>query len=149
MLKQVQKVCEMNPDSSLAQDVLIRSYLAKQQDGEAIEVAQKERQFNGHDVYAFDYVALTYAAAGQRSKAEALLPQLRAQAEGSQAGGHSLAIAQVYAALGEKDQAFAWLQKDFQMRDGGLTLINVLPVLNSLHSDPRFEDLVHRIGLPQ
>lgn len=60
-----------------------------------------------------------------------------------------ISIASVYRALGDRDDSFAWLEKALNARDGGLTLIRLLPFLDSLHSDPRFADLVHRIGLPQ
>jgi hypothetical protein len=59
-----------------------------------------------------------------------------------------MGMAQVYAALVEKDQTFAWLEKDFHDRNGRPTLIKVLCFLDSLHADPRFPDLVLRIGLP-
>ena len=58
-------------------------------------------------------------------------------------------IALVYVGLGEKDQAFAWLEKAYQERHPYLILIKVEPVFDVLRSDPRFQDLVQRIGLPQ
>ena len=57
-------------------------------------------------------------------------------------------IGRAHEKLGDKDKAFEWLEKDFQNRNGGLTLIKVEPFLDSLHGDPRFADLVRRIGLP-
>jgi hypothetical protein len=54
----------------------------------------------------------------------------------------------IYAGLGEKDQAFAWLEKAYQERHPYMILIKVEPVFQSLHSDPRFADLTRRIGLP-
>jgi hypothetical protein len=55
----------------------------------------------------------------------------------------------VYVGLGEKEQAFVWLEKDFQSHSS--TMMNALcyPPLNSLRDDPRFKDLVKRIGMPQ
>ena len=55
-----------------------------------------------------------------------------------------------YAQGGEKDKAFAWLEKAYDAREGGeLTLMAVDPVWKNLHGDPRFSDLLHRLGLPQ
>jgi len=53
-----------------------------------------------------------------------------------------------YAALGDKDRAFEWLEKDQQQRDGWLILMNVDPRLSPLRSDPRFADLTKKVGLP-
>jgi len=53
-------------------------------------------------------------------------------------------IALVYAGLGEKNEAFAWLEKAFSARDKGLTYLKIDPCLNPLRSDPRFRDLLER-----
>ncbi len=58
-------------------------------------------------------------------------------------------IALVYAGLGEKDEAFAWLEKAYEERSFQLQWLNVEPRWDSLRSDPRFADLIRRIGLPQ
>jgi hypothetical protein len=58
-------------------------------------------------------------------------------------------IARFYARLGEKDQSLAWLQKGYDERVDGMTLLKVEPDFDDLRSDPRFQDLVHRVGLPQ
>jgi TolB-like protein len=59
----------------------------------------------------------------------------------------SVIIAYAYGALGEKDEAFAWLEKAFQAREPYLIYLNVNPQGDSLRDDPRFKDLVRRIGL--
>ena len=56
-------------------------------------------------------------------------------------------IATIYAALGEKDQAFAWLEKAYEERSGWLAYLQVNPILDNLRPDPRFASLVRRIGL--
>jgi hypothetical protein len=56
-------------------------------------------------------------------------------------------IARIHTGLGEQDQAFAWLEKAYAERDSNLTNIKVQPDFDSLHSDPRFADLLRRIGL--
>lgn len=55
-----------------------------------------------------------------------------------------------YARADEKDKAFEWLEKAYEAREGGeLTLLAVDPVWNKLHGDPRFSDMLRRMGLPQ
>ncbi len=56
-------------------------------------------------------------------------------------------IAMVYVGLGEKEQAFAWLEKVYEERNGVLLLLKVWPVLDPLCSDPRFAYLLRRVGL--
>jgi serine/threonine protein kinase len=65
-------------------------------------------------------------------------------------------LAEVYAALGDKDRAFYWLEEAYRQRDMvaaanglGLEMINVDPMMDPLRSDVRFKDLVHRVGLPE
>jgi len=58
-------------------------------------------------------------------------------------------IAALYAALGEKDQAFQWLNTAYQERDRGLIGLKTRFVLDPLRSDPRFADLAQKVGLPQ
>jgi hypothetical protein len=55
-------------------------------------------------------------------------------------------IATIYAALGDKDQAFVWLQKAYDERDDRLILLKVDPFWDSLRSDPRYANLVRGIG---
>ena len=58
-----------------------------------------------------------------------------------------LNLAGVYAGLGEKDQAYAWLEKDYQQRSGLLPYITWYFSFEDLRSDPRYADLVRRMGL--
>ncbi len=57
-------------------------------------------------------------------------------------------IASDYAELGEMEKAFEWLEKAYAERDRQLTFIKHYPAFDNLHSDPRYKDLLHRIGLP-
>jgi hypothetical protein len=61
----------------------------------------------------------------------------------------SASIAMTYAALGDKDQAFAWLEKADKAHDALLARLKVDPRFDILRSDPRFADLARRMGLPQ
>jgi len=58
-------------------------------------------------------------------------------------------IAHVYVGLGETDQAFAWLERAYGERSFGMAWLKVEPSWDSLRSDPRFTDLMRRVGLPQ
>ncbi|MGH9936876.1 MAG: TPR end-of-group domain-containing protein, partial [Blastocatellia bacterium] len=58
-------------------------------------------------------------------------------------------IAIIYEGLGEKEQAFEWLEKGSEPEAGNLTLLKVDPILDGLRSDPRFKELLNRIGLAE
>ena len=57
-------------------------------------------------------------------------------------------VAIVYAELGDKDRAFYWLEKAYEGREHDLAFSNVWPMFDSLRPDPRFKNLINRIGLP-
>jgi tetratricopeptide (TPR) repeat protein len=58
-------------------------------------------------------------------------------------------IATFYARLGRDDEALTWLEKGYEERDGRMMVISIAFEFDRLRSDPRFKDLVHRIGLPE
>jgi len=149
-IEQANRALEMDPQFPLARLTLAWSYLEKHQYEGAVEEAKKATRVPGAGPAVEANLAATYAAAGQAKQARDLLLSLKAEAERQRPGQPFFTpVAQVYASLGDKDQAFAWLEKDFQSRNGGLTLIKMVPYLDSLRGDPRFADLVRRIGLPR
>lgn len=147
-IAQAKEVLDMDPQFSLARLVLVWNYLTRQDYPLALEEAQKGVGVPGGQPHMDVNLAAAYALSEHRAQARAMLRRLTAASEGAPGESVPIGIAQAYTALGEKDQAFAWLEKDFEHRDGGLTLIKVFPFLDSLHEDPRFTDLVRRIGLP-
>jgi len=58
-------------------------------------------------------------------------------------------IARLYAELGQNDQAFRWLDTAYQERDPNILSLKTDFVLDSLRSDPRFPELVGKVGLPE
>ena len=58
-------------------------------------------------------------------------------------------MAEIYVALGEKDEAFAWLEKAFQERSSALAYLKMEPRMDPLRSDARFESLLQRMQLPR
>ena len=84
---------------------------------------------------------------GKKGKAEEILKELNERSKQSYVPAYD--FAEVYIGLGDKEQAFASLEKAYADRSMVLTLLKVDPELDSLHSDPRFKDLVRRVGLPQ
>ena len=60
----------------------------------------------------------------------------------------SYGFASLYADLGDRDNAFKWLETAFQERERVMVVLNVHPLFDPIRNDPRFVDLVRRVGLP-
>ena len=88
-------------------------------------------------------LALAYAGAGRREDALRILEEVRGFAI------NPLNMAYVYAALQEADAAFEWLEQAYERRSLQVVLIRDDPLLDPLRSDPRFQDLLRRIGFPE
>jgi hypothetical protein len=84
---------------------------------------------------------------GKSGKAIKILDEVtKAIADGINVSSYS--IAGIHAALGQREPAFEWLNKACEQRDVQLVSLKVDPTLDHLRSDPRFTDLVRRVGLP-
>jgi len=90
-------------------------------------------------------LGITYAKMGRREDARRVLDQLIEKSRQQYVAADS--IAAVYVALGEKDEAFRWLDRAFQEHSGGFYNFMFRPEFRALRSDPRFADLLRRIGL--
>jgi tetratricopeptide (TPR) repeat protein len=88
-----------------------------------------------------------YAVSGQPNEARQILDELKDLSTKGYISPNHLAV--VHAGLGEKDQALEYLEKTYQERDEMQRFIKVSPIFDNLHSDPRFIDLLHRVGLSQ
>jgi tetratricopeptide (TPR) repeat protein len=87
-----------------------------------------------------------YAVMGRRAEAQAILKELEVKYVRREAVGQYLA--DVYAGLGDRDQAFTWLEKDFERGSGiRLPFIKWWFTFDDLRGDPRYADLLHRMGL--
>ena len=87
-----------------------------------------------------------YAMAGKIAEAQGILRELQARAGKQQVGAYEIAF--IYAALGQKDLAFQWLEKAYEQHDTGMTYLKTDPCLDPLRQDPRFEQMERRVGLP-
>jgi hypothetical protein len=84
--------------------------------------------------------------AGKRQEAHKALTEMRELAKKRYVTAYGVAL--VYAGLGEKDQAFVWLQRGVEEHTHWLVWTKLDPRWNSLRDDPRFEQVLRRVGLP-
>jgi hypothetical protein len=82
---------------------------------------------------------------GRHNEARRILGELLKVTENKYVAGEE--IASVYVALGEKEEAFKWLNRACQDHGGAIHAIPIRPVFKALHTDPRFREIVRRIGL--
>src|SRR5207249_169789 len=87
----------------------------------------------------------SYAASGKRAEAQKVLDELKKQSKEKYVSPYYMTV--VCAGMGEKEQAIEWLQKAYEDKSEWLVWIKVDPVLDGLRSDPRFKEIMQRIGL--
>jgi eukaryotic-like serine/threonine-protein kinase len=143
-IKQLNRTIELDPNWFLAHAFLCQSYDLKGQFAQAVPECQKARELND-DPSVLSFLAHAYASSGKREEATKVVGQMHELAKQRYVPAYGFGIA--YAALGDKDQAFQWLERTLQDRSWEITFLKVDPNLDSLHSDPRFSDLVKRVGL--
>ena len=141
-IRQSRKTIEMDPNFALAHNQLGQAYLQKEMRDEAITELQKAVQLSAGSPTCLANLARAYAASGKKSEAAKLLADLKKRS--SPGYSHASEIAVVYAALGDKNQAMTWLQKGYEERFNPGVLLR--PGFDPLRPDPRFQELVRRIG---
>ena len=90
-------------------------------------------------------IGTTYAMSGRRDEALKMIGELREIAKGRYVSPYFTAI--IYAAMGDREQTFVWLEKAMEEKNDYLAYLNVEPLFGRVRSDPRFADLVQRLGL--
>ncbi len=145
-IENASRVLAVNPNSHLAHLCLGLSLVQKRQFSAAILELQKARNLSNDEVW-IDFVAYAKAQAGDKRGAQKILADFRKLPRETYFSPWGFAM--MYAGLSDKDQAFIWLEKCYEVRDHDLAFSKVWPVFDTLRSDPRYKDLMHRVGLPQ
>jgi tetratricopeptide (TPR) repeat protein len=123
-----------------------RVYAAKGMYTEALEEFQKAIAMSDRpDLLA--YLGYVYAVTGKKAEAEKIRDELTRLSKRKYVPAYDIAV--ICAALGQKDQAFALLEKMYEEHSIYITQVPLKPTLDSLRSDPRFIELLGRVGLPQ
>jgi TolB-like protein/DNA-binding winged helix-turn-helix (wHTH) protein/Tfp pilus assembly protein PilF len=146
-VQKAHEAMDLDPDFRLAHYFLGVAYSGKQMYPEALAEYRKGVATDSKDEWALSGLGWVYALMHDRTNAEKIIRQLKQDAR--ERPDLALEIAIIYSALGEQDEAFAWLEKAYQNRDGALILVNAYPFFDQIRSDPRFAELVRKIGLPE
>jgi len=142
-----QSVLELDPNYWGAHTFLGRAYVKKGMYKEGIAALERTIELRGREGIALGTLANAYAKAGRRDEALKLLRELeeRARKRGTP-GGYGMVVA--YAGLGDGEKVFALLEKSFERHTGIIFLLKSEPLFEPFDSDPRYRDLLIRIGLP-
>jgi serine/threonine-protein kinase len=143
-LEQAKKTYELDPNHVGGRHWMSHALNAKGMYAESLLISEKSLQ-SGFPVGA--QLGYAYAKSGQRQKAEAVIARLKEDEKTKYVMNYWVAI--IYAALGEKDAAFAELEKAYQARDWFLPRLKTDPFMDPLRDDPRLADLMRRLGLPK
>ncbi len=146
-IQQLKRALEIDPNFSDAHVDLGLVYESVGRYDQALVEFEKYRTLSGNPLVYKAYVAHLYAVQGRRADALKLLEELKAGHKPGEMLSYN--IASVYVGLGDKDHAFQWLQNSYAERATELLDLNDDPEMEPLRSDPRFQDLLRRVGVPQ
>ena len=145
-IKQHQRALELNPRFARSHLAIGNAYVQLGKYEQAIAEINQAITLSGGDVKAIATLGHAYAVSGRHAEARKVIDQLAQLSKRKYVSPYFIAV--IYAGLGERDQMFAWLEKAYQERHPFMTLISVEPVFDPVRSDPRFVQLVRRVGLP-
>ena len=144
-IEQLRNTIDLAPDLWPTYDTLGWAYEAKGQLPEAIGEFQKARQIAGTIAEPLSSLGRAYALQGEPAEARKVLVELSELSKDNWVSPYNFAV--IYAALGDKDQATASLEKAFEARSWYVANLAVDPKVDNLRADPRFQDLLRRMNL--
>jgi TolB-like protein/DNA-binding winged helix-turn-helix (wHTH) protein/Tfp pilus assembly protein PilF len=142
-IKQSRKTMDLDPRFAVAHYELGQAFVEKHMYNEAIAELQKAIALSGGSTTCTSNLAYAYAVSGMKNEAVRILDDLKNRSSHSFSNAPEIAL--VYVGLDEKDQAMAWLEKAYSERFNPGVLLR--PAFDPLRSDPRFQNLLRRIGL--
>jgi eukaryotic-like serine/threonine-protein kinase len=145
--QQCQMALELDPNSTGAYDCLGLSYLARGMYDQAIAACQQAVKLSGNAPSRAVGLGEAYAAAGRKPEAQEVFRQLRERS--TQTYVSPVFLARLYLVSGDREQALARLNEAYEDRDDFVVWLNVERAFDPLRADPRFQDLLHRVGFPQ
>jgi eukaryotic-like serine/threonine-protein kinase len=144
-IEQCQKTLELDPNMMTVYGWLAKSYEQKGLYDQAVEAYLKIEEFSGRGPETAAAFRATYAASGWKGFWRKALELRKERSKQGDASPYTLA--ENYVRLGDKDQAFAWLERAYEQRLTVMKFLNTDPSWDQLRSDARYADLVRRMGL--
>ncbi len=145
VIEQDRKVLDLEPTFWVPHVDAGWAYVKLRRFDEAMAEFQKAVESSGRASIPLGNLGYCYAVTGRKTDAISIAKELEGRYDRHESIGFN--VATVYAGLGDNDQVFAWLEKDFQQRSSQLPYITWWPNFDDLRGDPRYADLVKRMGL--
>lgn len=144
-IRELRSEIAVRPDNATALWFLGFVLIAKNQADEAIPILEKTALMMKRSPGSIEILATAYARAGRRSQALRLINELKERRKKSYVPAGALINPNL--GLGDYDQAFFWFEEAFKEQSNILMFLKVHPYFDPVRGDPRFKDLVHRVGL--
>ncbi len=146
-IEQLRNTIEMDPNFALSHLVLGQAYEQKKSYDQAVAEFQKAASISHDSVPAIPALGHAYAIAGRKPETQNALDQLLEKSKKQYVSPFYVAI--VYAGLNDNEQALDWLEKAYEDRSNGIVFLKVDPQRDALRSNPRFQNLLKRLALPE
>jgi TolB-like protein/cytochrome c-type biogenesis protein CcmH/NrfG len=146
-LEQLQKALEVDPNFVWAHIFLAEVLAWKARYEESLAACEKVASLFGGNPYSRVLRGLILAIAGSTDKAKTILNEFKKRPKLDSMA--IIPLADTYSVLGEKDEAFEFLEEAFQQRVSLLVFLGVRPTFDNIRTDPRYADLLRRMGLPE
>ncbi len=146
-LARLQKVFELDPNFWLAHAFAASAYIEKGMFAEAVAEARRARELFDRSSQPMAFEGYALAKLGKREEARAVLQELLTLSNERYVTPYHIAL--VYNGLNERDKTFVWLERAYEQRSPRMVFLKVEPKWNNLRSDPRFAELMRKVGFPQ
>jgi TolB-like protein/Tfp pilus assembly protein PilF len=144
-VQELRSVLAVRPDDAFALWILGFALIANHHPQEAVPVLEKGVSTSNRSPAIVGLLVHAYAQAGRRADALRLLEELKRRKQTGYVP--AAAFVKAYLGLGEYDQAFFWLEEAYKEQSNLLQFLKVHPIFDPVRDDPRFKDLVRRVGL--
>ena len=144
-VEQLLKTLEMGPNFAHAHGLLGLAYAKLNKFPEAIVEGKKAVELSGSSLFLMSNLGWIYAQAGKDDEAKRIIEELKDLSNKHSVPSFSTAF--IYVGLNENDKAFEWLEIAYEERYEMLVWIKVSPLLDPIRTDPRFSELLEKIGL--
>jgi len=146
-LEQLQKALELEPNLVYTNEMLARIYSRKGMYEEALATCQRVVSLCGGNPYSRALSCLILAMAGKMDEARKILSELKGYRNLD--SEPLVFLAETCSLMGEKTEAFEFLEVAYQQRGSKLSALNIAPNFRNIRTDPRYADLLRRMRLPR